>query len=305
MNIELELKKMKKELKSALDADEKSRNAMDELASVLREVAAEASKAKEDLRSTQLELKAAKEDKEQMGLELTTALAECKTLKNAEERIRMEADEMLAAWNEKESGLVGCLKDVEKERSRERSEKLLLQEEMKKLRDILKQAMAEAATAKEEASIVRGENLKLNDQLAGKDTALNFISRELESLRASEAGARGSLADLKLQLAESSSESRNSYMEKQEEIKAEEYKKVKKTFSFDMRCTGRKKGLEDMVDRKATKVARGGSMRRDKSYRFPDERRRSSERQNPLTKKAFFKRFGELVSSSKSRTQKI
>ncbi|KAL9670998.1 hypothetical protein QQ045_008561 [Rhodiola kirilowii] len=305
--IENELKKMKKELNQATSAEEKSRKAMDDLASVLRDVAAEASEAKEKLKSTQVELKSTKD-------KLTSEMIECNKCKNEVERLRLEADETLVAWNEKESGLVGCIKKVEEERSRAQAENSVLQEEMRKLRDILKQAMVEATGAKEAASIARAENCQLKDQLAEKDTALNFVSRELESLRLSEAAARDNLKN-------SGHNPNTQNAEQIQETMPGTYgisitdggdvdKKIGRAFSFDMRCTGRNKRLEDLVDEKATKVVRGdaSSLKRNMSCRFPDQTRIGNERhrleqgQDSLRKKALFKRFGEALGAKSSKS---
>lgn len=318
-----ELNKMKKELKLAIEAEEKSRKAMDDLASVLQEVAAEANEAKQNLKATKSELKAVKDGKEQIRLKLesteeklASVMAERNEFKNAAERLRLEADETLSNWNVKESGLVECMKKVEEERSKLETENLELLEEMKKLRDIFKQAMTEAITAKEDANVAKGKNSKLIDQLAGKDTALNFISRELESLRASEAAARRDLNDLKLQLAESSTVSSpdSKTQKEQQEIKPLNVRK-KKTFSFDLGCSGRHKWLAEAVNENTNKVnarnvgrdgTRDNAMRLtgNMSCRFANEGKITKENGlDSLSKRSLSKRFVGLISGINSKSK--
>uniref|UniRef100_A0A7N0T6X9 Uncharacterized protein n=1 Tax=Kalanchoe fedtschenkoi TaxID=63787 RepID=A0A7N0T6X9_KALFE len=310
--MESELRRMKKELTAATAAEEKSRKAMDDLASALREVAAEASEANEKLKCVQAELKAVKLKLKSTEEQLAKATAECNQHKNAAERLRVEADETLAAWGEKESGLVGCMKRVEEERSMAQAENAALQEEMRKLRDILKQAMNEAIGAKEDASLAKAENSALRDQLSEKDTALGFASRELDSLRLSESAARNSLIEMKL----ASREAHDIFNEKQRaETTApdpdpnQEGRKAGRAFSFDMRCTGKNKRFEDLVDQKAIRggshLGRGGTQESASSLRrnmSGNGRHLIDERQDSLRKKALSKRFGEVVGSKSSKS---
>ncbi|XP_019172142.1 PREDICTED: WEB family protein At5g16730, chloroplastic-like isoform X2 [Ipomoea nil] len=179
-----EVSRLKNELKMATEAEEKSRKAMDTLASALKEVAEEATEAKENVKlklgATQIELDQVKkenaelkervaeiEDKTKKDLE--EAKKEVEIHKNAAERVRLEAEETLLAWNGKEMGFVSCIKQAEEERVR--------------LRDILKQAISEANAAKAAANMAINENSKLKDAIADKEDALHFLAQENQRLK--------------------------------------------------------------------------------------------------------------------------
>ncbi|KAJ9670163.1 hypothetical protein PVL29_026608 [Vitis rotundifolia] len=213
---------LKSELKLALEAEEKSKKAMDDLALALTEVATEANQAKEKLSSTQAELENKKEEAEQLKQTLKTteskyqilldeARKEMEYYKNISERLRSEAEESLLAWNLKETEFVNCMKEAEEEKIAIQQENTRMTESMKaaedmkkasreenhKLRDILRQALNESNVAKEAAGIARAENSQLKDCLAEKDDVLDFFTRENERLRVSEAAANQNIKELK------------------------------------------------------------------------------------------------------------
>lgn len=186
-----EVASLKNELKQATEAEEKSRKAMDTLASALKEVAEEATEAKETVKlklgATQMELDQVKkenvklkervieiEDKYRKDLE--EAKKEMEIHRNAAERVRLEAEETLLAWNGKEMGFVSCIKRAEEERDNAQRESI-------RLRDILKQAISEANAAKAAANIAIDENSKLKDALEDKEDALHFLAQENERLK--------------------------------------------------------------------------------------------------------------------------
>nr|GMC63954.1 putative WEB family protein At1g65010, chloroplastic [Ipomoea batatas] len=190
-NLTDEVSRLENELKMATKAEEKSRKAMDTLASALKEVAEEATEAKETvkhkLRATQIELDQVKkenaklkervaeiEDKQKKDLE--EAKKEMEVHKNAAERVRLEAEETLLAWNGKEIGFVSCIKQAEEERDN-------AQRECVRLRDILKQAISEANAAKLAANTAINESSKLKDAIADKEDALHFLEQEIERLK--------------------------------------------------------------------------------------------------------------------------
>lgn len=198
---------LKYELKLVTEAEENGKKAMDDLALALKEVATEANQANEKLGVTRAELEYAKEEAEKLKMMLTTsedrykalldeARKEADTYKNTAERLRLEAEDSLLAWNERETGFVDCVKIAEEERSAAQEENTRLLElltaaekkaaaskvETQNVRDILKQALNEANVAKEVAAIAQVENSQLKDSLTAKDFALNLLAKEKENL---------------------------------------------------------------------------------------------------------------------------
>ncbi|XP_062149637.1 WEB family protein At4g27595, chloroplastic [Alnus glutinosa] len=263
-----EMEMLKNELKLVTEAEENGKKAMDDLALALKEVATEASQAKEKLSVSQAELDCIKDEgenlkvmlksKEEMYKELLDeAKKEAERYKNTAERLRLEAEESLLAWNEKETGFVDCIKKAEEERFAEQGETSRLlelltaaerkamasKEENQKLRDILKQALNEANVAKEAAGIAKAENSQLKDSLAEKEDALNFLTRENEHLRINDAAAFENIKELKRLLSEAlTKEFRKEDKEKSptKEFKKEdkEHKdgnKMGKAFSFRLK----------------------------------------------------------------------
>ncbi|KAH0713460.1 hypothetical protein KY289_009419 [Solanum tuberosum] len=207
-NLNDEINLLKNELKFASEAEEKSRKAMDDLALALKEVATEASEAKEKLGATQLELEQVKAEEGKLkemirNTEaryhklLDEAKKEADLYRNTAERLRLESEESLLAWNGKEMGFITCIKRADEERSLAQRETERLAESLKaaedtskaakdekfKLRDILKQAINEANAAKAAAGLARDENSQLKDRLSEKEEALHFITKENERLR--------------------------------------------------------------------------------------------------------------------------
>jgi chromosome segregation ATPase len=222
-----EMEMLKNELKLVTEAEENGKKAMDDLALALKEVATEASQAKEKLRVSQAELENTKEEGENLKVMLKSkeemykalldeARKEADRYKNTAERLRLEAEESLLAWNGKETGFVDCIKKAEEERfaAQEETSRLLelltaaekkgmaSKEENQKLRDILKQALNEANVAKEAAGIARAENSQLKDSLVEKEDALKFLTIENEHLMFNEAAAFENIKELKRLLSE-------------------------------------------------------------------------------------------------------
>ncbi|CAL5190625.1 unnamed protein product [Lathyrus oleraceus] len=256
-----ELNLLKSELKSATKAEENSKKAMDDLAFALKEVATEANQVKAKLTLSLVELEHTKGDAERWKVMLETTEEKYKELldatrkeadrfKNTAERLRLEAEESLSAWNGKETEFVTCIKRAEEERLLTQQEtarvvELLKEaegkiknskEENQKLRDILKQALNEANVAKEAAEIAKAENARLKD-------SLTLLVHENEMLKIHEAASFENIKELKKLLPETSSkEFRNEDIEKysaiKEGIKAKEHKESKslsKTFSLNLK----------------------------------------------------------------------
>lgn len=224
-----EMLSMKSELKLALDAEEKSKKAMDDLALALTEVAGETNQTKEKLIATQEELESVKTENEQLKQTLRStggknlamldeARKEIERLNNTIGRLNSEAEESVQTWNLKEIEFINCIKEVEEEKIALQQENTRLtesgkaaedmrktsREENHKLRDIMKQALNESNVAKEAAGIARAENSRLKDALADKEDALDFFIRENERLRLNEAAATENIKELKYLLSTTS-----------------------------------------------------------------------------------------------------
>ncbi|GMI94154.1 hypothetical protein HRI_003084700 [Hibiscus trionum] len=217
-NLAEEVRHLKDELKFIADAEENNKKAMDDLALALKEVITEANEAKNKLSSTQIELEKTKGYVENLKAKrrileakYNEAKKEADRHKNTSERLRIEAEESLMAWNTREIGFVDCIRKAEDERNaaQEECQSLLeslqeaenrnkkAKEENQKLRDIMKQAINEANVAKEAANIARAENSQLQDAIAKKDEALDFLSQENETLKINEAAACEIIKELK------------------------------------------------------------------------------------------------------------
>lgn len=282
-NLLNEVDVLKNELKQAMVAEDNSKKAMDDLAVALKEVAIECIQAKEKLTTTEQQLEAVKEEatnskkllksnEERYETLLTASKKETDRLKNTVDRLRLEAEESLLAWNEREIQFVKCIKTTEDEKNTVQEERNTLakllkeaevvseksKEENKKLRDILKQALNEANVAKEASSLARAENSYLKDALAEKDKALVTLAQETERLRINEAEANETIKELKRVITSGSKkevaklEKENKEQKKEKENKEQkkvakketaaeniekepkECKKLSNTFSFDL-----------------------------------------------------------------------
>ncbi|KAL2907251.1 hypothetical protein RDABS01_005961 [Bienertia sinuspersici] len=259
----------------ASEAEDNSKKALDDLAVVLKEVSTESNQFKEKLTSTVQELEAVKAEtdnlknmlksnEEKYEALLKKSKIENDQLNNTIDRLRLEAEESLLAFNEREIQFVNCIKKTEDEKNvvqeeRNRLAKLLKEvegmsekskEENKNLRDILKQALNEANAAKEAASLARAENSSLKDALTEKDKALVTLAQETERLRINEAEANESIKELKRVITSGSKKELASKREKEnkepkkvakKEFAAEntenppkEYRRLTTTFSFDL-----------------------------------------------------------------------
>ncbi|XP_018468116.2 WEB family protein At3g02930, chloroplastic [Raphanus sativus] len=211
-----EMKAVKSELKEAIEAEMTSKKAMDDLALALTEVATDSSQAKEKLAVVETELEAARLDSKGWKEKHEEARKEAELLKNTSERLRIEAEESLTAWNGKESVFVSIIKRGEDEKSSllDENNRLLValvaaenlskkaKDENQKVRDILKQAISEANVAKEAAGIARAENSNLKDALLDKEEELQFALKEVERVKANEAAANENVKKLKRLLSE-------------------------------------------------------------------------------------------------------
>ncbi|KAG6714585.1 hypothetical protein I3842_05G209200 [Carya illinoinensis] len=209
-----EKNKLTNELGNSRNEEEKSKKAMESLASALHEVSTEAREAKERLLSSQgehenyetqigdlkLALKATSEKYESM---LDDAKHEIHVLTDTIQQFKNELENTKAEWEQKELRLVDCVKQSEEENSS-------LGKEINRLVNLLKQNEEEACASKEEeaqlmatlqeveAEVIdlqqalgkaKAENIKLKENLLDKENELQSIIQENEELRTREAAS--------------------------------------------------------------------------------------------------------------------
>ncbi|KAM0021854.1 hypothetical protein Hdeb2414_s0023g00621871 [Helianthus debilis subsp. tardiflorus] len=203
-----EIAMLRKEVRIAQEAEERSKKAMDDLAAALSEVAMESSTASEKLRLSEEQAAHLKKEIERLHeeLELQTETAE---------RIRVESEEHVLAWTAKEMGFISCIKKADediaslKHDNHRLNEALvaaenttrIAREEAFKLRDHVKQALNESSVAKEAANLAQAENTELKDLLAEKEESVHFLTKENERLRINEVAARENVKEFKRLLA--------------------------------------------------------------------------------------------------------
>ncbi|XP_008782331.2 WEB family protein At3g02930, chloroplastic-like [Phoenix dactylifera] len=196
---------LRTELRLALEAEEKSKKAMDDLAMALKEVSTESKK-------TQLELGSTRAENEHLKSMIKHAEEKLRVALEESRRLKFEAEETFGTWSEKENGFINCMKmseeeitSLKRENGRLVDSQRAAREEISKLRDILKQAINEANVVKEALEIARTENSQLKDALSGKDKAFQSMKQELECLKVSEAAALDSVKELQSLLVAASS----------------------------------------------------------------------------------------------------
>ncbi|CAN1217761.1 WEB family protein At5g16730, chloroplastic [Linum perenne] len=189
------------------EEEEKSKRAMESLASALHEVSAEAREAKEKLFSsgtdcenykTQIEdlrlvLKASNERYESM---IDDAKHEIDVLKNSIEESDNEFQKSKSEWEIKEQNLLDCVKKsqeenaaLEKEIDRlvnvikhTEEEACAAREEEALLKNSLKEVEAEAVSLQEALGEAKAESMKLKESLLDKENELQSILQENEEL---------------------------------------------------------------------------------------------------------------------------
>ncbi|KAF5735313.1 WEB family protein [Tripterygium wilfordii] len=204
--------KLINELENSRDEEEKSKKAMESLASALHEVSAEAREAKEKLLSSQVEqanyeaqiddlklvIKATNEKYESM---LEDAKHETDVLTKTIEQSRDELQKSKAAWEKKELHLMSSVKKSEEESSslgREVDRLLNLHKQTEEetcaakeveaqLKDSLKEVESEVICLQEALSQAKAENMKLKENLLDKENELQGIIQENDDVRNREA----------------------------------------------------------------------------------------------------------------------
>ncbi|XP_057970046.1 WEB family protein At5g16730, chloroplastic-like [Malania oleifera] len=216
-----EKNKLINELENSRDEEEKSKKAMESLASALHEVSLEAREAKEKLISNQAEhenyetqlgdmklvLKATNEKYETV---LDNSKHEIDLLTDTIEQSKHEFLSSKAEWEQRELHLVNCVNQSQEENSSK-------EKEMYRLVNLLKEAEAEAHAAKEERAQLKdtlketesqviflkevigeskAESMKIKEGLLDKENELQSVMQENEDLRTREAASLKKVEEL-------------------------------------------------------------------------------------------------------------
>ncbi|XP_027067314.2 WEB family protein At3g02930, chloroplastic-like isoform X1 [Coffea arabica] len=216
-----EKNKLINELENSRDEEEKSKKAMESLASALHEVSSEAREAKEKLLSvqgehenyeTQIEdLKLAlKETNEKYKTLLDDAKQEIDVLTNLNEQSKQKQQNLKSEWAQKELQLMTSLKKIEEvnsSREKEISRLVTLhkaaedeaganKEEEIRLKTLLREAESEVSYLKEVLGEAKAESMSLKESLLDKENEFQNILQENEELRNSEAACQMKVAEL-------------------------------------------------------------------------------------------------------------
>ncbi|KAF3639849.1 WEB family protein, chloroplastic [Capsicum annuum] len=217
------------DLESFKEEEEKSKKAMESLASALHEVSSEAREAKERLLSnqadqhehyeTQLEdlkmvLKATEERYESM---LDDAKEKLDVLTNSTEQSKDALAKWKAEWEEKELHLMSCMNKTEEENAS-------MEHEISRLVNLIKDAEEQASAKKDEEAYLKNslrksesevsylkevlgeamnESARLQERLMAKEKEVQNIIRENEELQSREAASLKKVEELSMLLEES------------------------------------------------------------------------------------------------------
>ncbi|CAK7333651.1 unnamed protein product [Dovyalis caffra] len=216
-----EKNKLITELENSRDEEEKSKKAMESLASALHEVSAEAREAKESLVSNQMEREHYETQIEDLRLVLKATNEKCETvlgdakleidlLRNTVEESKNEFQNSKAEWEQKEKSLVNSVGKSEEENSSlekeiDRLVNLLkhteeeacgMRDEEAHLKDSLKEVEAEVISLQEALGEAKVESMKLKESILDKENELQNIIQENEDLRTKEASSLKKVEEL-------------------------------------------------------------------------------------------------------------
>lgn len=216
-----EKNKLINELENSRDEEEKSKRAMESLASALHEVSSESREAKEKLLSiqgehenyeTQIEdLKLVlKETNEKYKTLLDDAKQEIDVLNNLNEQSKHEQQNVKSEWEQKELQLMNSVKKIEEDNSSMEKEISRLvnlhkaaedeagakKEEEIRLKTLLREAESEVSYLKEVLGEAKAESMSLKESLLDKENEFQNILQENEELRNSEAVCQMKVAEL-------------------------------------------------------------------------------------------------------------
>ncbi|XP_047961480.1 WEB family protein At3g02930, chloroplastic-like [Salvia hispanica] len=220
-NLLEEKNKLINELGNSRDEEEKSKRALESLASALHEVSSEARDAKEKLLSFQVEhenyesqiedlkliLKGTNEKYESM---LGDARKEIEALTNSVEQSKHDHQNSRAEWEQRELHSMNSIKKSEEEKSSVESEINRLvnllkmaeeeacatREEEERWKNSFKEAESEAIYLKEVLGEAKAESMRLKEGLMDKENELQNILQENDELRKREASSLKKIEDL-------------------------------------------------------------------------------------------------------------
>ncbi|KAL0908599.1 hypothetical protein M5K25_023101 [Dendrobium thyrsiflorum] len=220
-----EMRQLRNDLRLALDAEEKSKKAMDDFAIALKEVSTEANQANAELIIIQSELEKTREEAKCDNSLLKSTEQKLVEALDLYDRMKLEYQESVVTWMDKEENMVNCIRISEEHLTKEKQENSRVinawknaREENTKLREIIKQAVNEATMVKEALENARNENSQLKNQLFEKENALQKIRHDYDSLKVSEVAALDCVRELKSLLASSSSTKDSNKTSKSSEI---------------------------------------------------------------------------------------
>ncbi|XP_040376734.1 myosin-2 heavy chain, non muscle-like [Oryza brachyantha] len=206
--VDEEMNGLRAKLRAAVQAEEKSRKAADDLTAALSAVTMEAKQVKAWLSDAQAELEDANAEVDRLKESLHAAEAELWSTTEQLDGLTSDWKEAAAAWRAREKALLGRVRAAEDEAHAARQENVELAElhrvvddENGSLRRALERAVEEVNAANESLELATSENSKLQDAVAEKESALETLRQENEALKASEAEARGRVKELDGQLA--------------------------------------------------------------------------------------------------------
>ncbi|XP_057774080.1 WEB family protein At5g16730, chloroplastic-like [Salvia miltiorrhiza] len=216
-----EKNKLINELGNSRDEEEKTKRALESLASALHEVSSEARDAKEKLLSFQVEhenyetqiedlklvLKGTNEKYEGM---LGDAKQEIEALTNSIEQSKHDDQNLKAEWEQKELQLMNSIKKSEEEKSSVESEINRLvnllkmaeeeacatREEEERWKNLFKEAESEAIYLKDVLGEAKAESMRLKEGLMDRENELQNILQENDELRKREASSLKKIEEL-------------------------------------------------------------------------------------------------------------
>ncbi|TVU29574.1 hypothetical protein EJB05_21148, partial [Eragrostis curvula] len=201
--VDEEINGLRAKLRAAAVAEERSRKAADDLTAALSAVTMEAKQVKAWLSDAQAEAERANAEAARLKGLLQAAEAELWATTEQIDAVTCEWKDAAAAWRAREKALLSRARAAEDDAAAARRENADLGEENAGLRRALERAVEEASAAGESLEVATGENARLQDAVAEKESALEAARRENEALKASEAAAlaRAKELDGQLQLA--------------------------------------------------------------------------------------------------------
>ncbi|KAL6661251.1 hypothetical protein ACP70R_000635 [Stipagrostis hirtigluma subsp. patula] len=202
---EVEISSLQRELRLAVESEEKCNKAMDDLAIALKEQSIEAREAKTKLSFVQAELNNARTEVDNLKVSLESTAEKLRLAQEEVGGLTFELHELAAASEEKERELIDCIKMLEGELSKGKEEndnliesQRVIRRENSTLREKLKHALSEANVVRESVEIARVENSQLTQHIYEKESTLQKIMQDYESLKISEAAAQCSIKELML-----------------------------------------------------------------------------------------------------------